>query len=64
VFFRDHFDHFLLAALAVLSGVAGVWCLAHGLKDASQWLFGQAGGLIGALMLRMNPRPPGPLAPA
>lgn len=57
-FWKEHFDHFLLATLAVLSAGTGVWCDIHGHTDASKWLYGQAGGFAGALMLRMNQRPP------
>jgi hypothetical protein len=55
-FLKEHFDHFLLATLAVLSAGVGVWCDIHGHADASKWLYGQAGGFTGALMLRMNAR--------
>jgi len=65
----EHFDHFLLALLAVASAAASIWCDIHGHSDAAKWLAGQTTGFTGALMLRMNgPRggttPPGPLAPA
>lgn len=53
-FLREHFDHFVLAGLAVASAAAGIWCDIHRLNDASKWLYGQSGGLLGALMLRMN----------
>lgn len=52
-FLREHFDHFVLAGLAVASAVAGVWCEIHNLT-ASKWMFGQATGFASALMLRMN----------
>lgn len=53
-FLKEHFDHFLLATLAAASAATGVWCDIHGHSDASKWLYGQAGGFTGALMLRMN----------
>jgi len=67
-FIKAHFDHILLALLAILSAATGVWCDVHRL-EGGKWFYGQATGFTGALMLRMNgPRggttPPGPLAPA
>lgn len=53
-FWKEHFDHLLLAGLAILSAGVGVWCDVHHFPDASKWLYGQAGGFAGALMLRMN----------
>lgn len=65
-FWKEHFDHLLLGALAVLSAGTGVFCDVHHYGDASKWLYGQAGGFAGALMLRMNgprPNPQGPEGP-
>jgi hypothetical protein len=65
-FWKEHFDHLLLAGMAILSAGTGVFCDTHGHTDASKWLYGQAGGFAGALMLRMNgirPNAPGPDGP-
>ncbi len=66
-FWKEHFDHFLLLGLGLASAGAAVWCDAHHMPDASKWLYGQATGFSGALMLRLNARnqgtPQGPESP-
>jgi hypothetical protein len=57
-FWKEHFELMLLAVLAILSATAGVLCDVHHVADASKWLYGQAGGFTGALMLRMNSQRP------
>jgi hypothetical protein len=36
-FWKEHFDHILLALLGIAGGVAGAWCSAHHLEDSSKW---------------------------
>ena len=63
-FWKDHFDHILLAALGVIGAAAGIWCSAHKFDDASKWLFAQAAASLAALLMRMNgQRPADPTSP-
>ena len=56
-FLKDHFDHILLAALGIAGGLAGAFCAAHKMDDASKWFFGQAAATLAALLMRMNTTP-------
>jgi hypothetical protein len=67
-FWKEHFDHILLALLGIAGGVAGAWCSAHHLEDSSKWFYGQAAATLAALLMRMNgprqvPNAPGPDGP-
>lgn len=53
-FWKDHFDHVLLALLGVAGGAAGAVCSAYHMDDASKWLFAQAAASLAALLMRMN----------
>lgn len=53
-FWKEHFDHVLLALLGIAGGVAGAFCAAHKMDDASKWFFGQAAATLAALLMRMN----------
>lgn len=53
-FILDHFDHLLLAALAVGSAATGLWADAHHMGDTGRWFYGQGTGFIGALLLRIR----------
>ena len=57
-FWKDHFDHVLLALLGIIGGAAGVWCSAHKFDDASKWLFAEAASALAALLMRMNGQRP------
>lgn len=56
-FWKDHFDHILLAVLGVLGASAGVWCAMHQLDKPSEWCFVEAAAAVSALFMRMNGRP-------
>lgn len=53
-FWKDHFDHILLAALCLAGGAAGVWCAMHKLDKPSEWCFVEAAAALSALLMRMN----------
>lgn len=53
-FMQEHIDHIVLAVLGVLGAIGGIICAHYGMKDPSTWLFGQATGFFGALLLRLN----------
>lgn len=57
-FWKDHFDHILLAMLGVAGGIAGAYCAAHKLDEASKWFFAQAAATLAALLMRMNQNKP------